>query len=57
MIILRYITITLNIVFLVILAFFLRDLRWDDVNQRPSIIGFGWMALLFVMNIFLIAML
>lgn len=57
MIILRYITITLNIIFLVILAFFVRDLRWSDPEQRGSMIGFGYMMVTLFLNIVLIALL
>lgn len=57
MLILRYIAITLNIIFLVILAFFVRDLRWSDPEDKPALVGFGWMAATLALDVFLIAML
>lgn len=55
MTILRYITITLNIIFLCIIGFFNRDLHWADPDDRAAIIGFGWMMGLYVLDIWLIA--
>lgn len=57
MIILRYITITMNIILLCILGFFARDLQWEDPDNKPALIGFGWMAAILVLNVFLVAML
>lgn len=55
MTILRYITITLNIIFLCIIGFFNRDLHWADPDDRAAIIGFDWMMGLYVLDIWLIA--
>lgn len=57
MIILRYIAITLDIVFLCIIGFFVKDLRWEEVEHRPSLIGFWWMIMTLVLNVILIGLL
>lgn len=57
MIVLRFITITLDVVFLFMLSFFMRGLHWSDPEERISLIGFGWMMLAFILNIALVALL
>ena len=57
MIILRYITITLNIIFALIILCFAHPLRWENEEERSSLIGFGFMFALYMLNIGLIALL
>lgn len=57
MIVLRFITITLDVVFLFMLSFFMRGLRWSEPEERISLIGFGWMMLAFILNIALVVFL
>lgn len=57
MIVLRYITIILDVLFLFLLSLFIRDLHWSDAEERGSIIGFGYMMVTLFLNIVLIALL
>lgn len=48
---LETVTIMLNLLFLLIIAFFAKNLRWRNEKDRSSIIGFGMMILTYVLNI------
>lgn len=49
--VLKIITTVLNILFLLIILFFSHGLSWKNKNDRPSIVGFGGMALAYALSI------
>lgn len=49
-------SIILNIIFLGILAFFTKDLRWGTEKDRVSIIGFGFMIGTILLDILLLCL-
>ena len=57
MIVLRATAITLDIIFALLVVYFMHRLDWQKEDERPSIIGFAVMIVAFVLNGCLIAFL
>ena len=57
MIALKTIAIILDIIFTLVIVYFLVPLKWEYEEERASIIGFWWMIITFVLNGFLVALL
>lgn len=57
MIVLKTIAITLDVIFTLIIAYFLVPLKWEYESERASIIGFWWMIATFILNGALVALL
>lgn len=50
MLILRYLTIVLNIILAAVIMYFASKLHWNFVEDRPSLVGFSLMILAYVAN-------
>lgn len=48
---LKIITTVLNVLFILIILFFSRDLTWEKEDDRFSIVGFGGMTLAYALSI------
>ena len=57
MIILRTAAITLDILFALLVMYFMHQLSWQKEEERPSIVGFVMMIVAFMLNGCLIAFL
>lgn len=49
--ILKTVAIVLDILFLLIIAFFAKNLKWHNEKDRASIVGFGMMIFTYILNI------
>lgn len=47
----KTVAIVFNILFLLIIAFFAKDLMWHNKKDRASIVGFGMMIFTYALNI------
>lgn len=52
----KSITVVFDIIMALIIMVPIKDLDWDNVKDRPSIIIFTFIAVLYVANIFLICL-
>lgn len=52
MFVLKIITTILNLIFALIMIFFQNNLKWSNKQDRPSIIGFWGIVILYFQNIF-----
>lgn len=52
--VLKFITTIFDILFLLIIWFFCRDLSWEKEHDKFQIVGFGSMMILYLANIVLI---
>lgn len=48
---LKTVVIVFDVLFLLIIAFFAKDLIWQNKKDRASIVGFGMMILTYILNI------
>lgn len=48
---LKTVAIVLDIIFLLIIAFFSKNLKWHNEKDRASIVGFGMMIFTYILNI------
>ena len=57
MIVLKTIAIALDVIFTLIIVYFLVPLQWEHQSERASIMGFWWMIATFILNGVLVALL
>jgi len=50
----RYITTVSNLIMIACLGYFSNGLNWNEEKDRPSIVGFSWMALTIAGSVILI---
>lgn len=48
---LKTVVIVFDVLFLLIIVFFSKDLKWQNRKDRASIVGFGMMILTYILNI------
>ena len=54
MLILRYLTIVLNIILAAVIMYFASKLHWRYSEDRPSIVGFGLMIVTYIADTLLL---
>lgn len=53
-VVIKTIVVFLNILFIALIGWFSRDLRWAEDGDRPSLIGFALMEIILAADIWLI---